>query len=244
MSTDNAERTDWPAPDLLGERMLRRAAGRWWWAPLVAGVVWFLIAWLVLRANTTSLATVGVLVGVIFLLAAANEAAVAAFAAGGWRVAHYLLGAVFVLGALWAFVRPIDTFFALASVLGLIFFLQGWLYIVRGIALRGLSPYWSLEVVAGVLLTLLGLWVSASDRVFDLAGRTAFILLWVGFMALFRGVSDIVLAFTMLSSAKRGDGPGLDRPADSTSPELTGYAARSQVGGSGPRPEGPSRSRA
>lgn len=244
MSTDNAERTDWPAPDLLGERMLRRAAGRWWWAPLVAGVVWFLIAWLVLRANTTSLATVGVLVGVIFLLAAANEAAVAAFAAGGWRVAHYLLGAVFVLGALWAFVRPIDTFFALASVLGLIFFLQGWLYIVRGIALRSLSPYWSLEVVAGVLLTLLGLWVSASDRVFDLAGRTAFILLWVGFMALFRGVSDIVLAFTMLSSAKRGDGPGLDRPADSTSPELTGYDARSQVGRPGPRPEAPSRSRA
>ena len=243
MSTDNAERTDWPAPDLLGQRMLRRAAGRWWWAPLVAGVVWFLVAWLVLRANTTSLATVGVLVGVIFLLAAANEAAVAAFAAGGWRVAHYLLGAVFVLGALWAFVRPIDTFFALASVLGLIFFLQGWLYIVRGIALRGLSPYWSLEVVAGVLLTLLGLWVSASDRVFDLAGRTAFILLWVGFMALFRGVSDIVLAFTMLSSAKRGDGPGLDRPADSTSPELTGYDARSPVGGPGPRPEATSRSR-
>ena len=56
-----------------------------------------------------------------------------------------------------------------------------------------------------MLLTLLGLWVSASDRVFDLAGRTAFILLWVGFMALFRGVSDIVLAFTMLSYAKPDD---------------------------------------
>ena len=205
MHTDNAERTDWPAPDLLGRSMLRRAAGRWWWAPLLAGVLWFLIAWLVLRADATSLATVGVLVGAVFLLAAVNEAAVAGFAAGGWRVAHYILGAVFVLGAAWAFVRPIDTFFALASVLGLILLLQGALYIIRGVALRGLSPYWSLEVISGVLISLLGFWVSASDRVFDLAGRTAFILLWVGFMALFRGVSDIVLAFSMLWSAKRDD---------------------------------------
>jgi len=241
MRTDNAERTDWPAPDLLGRSMLRRAAGRWWWAALVAGVVWFLIAWLVLRADATSLATVGVLVGAVFLLAAVNEAAVAGFAAGGWTVAHYILGAVFVLGAVWAFVRPIDTFFALASVLGLILLLQGALYIIRGVALRGLSPYWSLDVISGVLISLLGFWVSASDRVFDLAGRTAFILLWVGFMALFRGVSDIVLGFSMLSYAKSDDSPGLDRPAGKTSPELVDYDGRSPV--DGPRPEAPSTSR-
>jgi uncharacterized membrane protein HdeD (DUF308 family) len=170
----------------------------------VAGVLWFIIAWLVLRADAGSLATVGVLVGVVFLLAAVNEAAVAGFADGGWRVAHYLLGGIYIAGAVWAFARPIDTFFALASVLGLILLLQGALCTVRGIALRGVSPYWSLELLSGLLITLLGLWVSVSDRVFDLAGRTAFILLWVGFMALFRGVSDIVLAFTMLS-AKTGD---------------------------------------
>ena len=243
MRTDNADRMDWPVPNLLGQSMLRRAAGRWWWAALVAGVVWFLIAWLVLRADATSLATVGVLVGAVFLLAAVNEAAVAGFAAGGWRVAHYILGAVFVLGAVWAFVRPIDTFFALASVLGLILLLQGALYIIRGVALRGLSPYWSLEVISGVLISLLGFWVSASDRVFDLAGRTAFILLWVGFMALFRGVSDIVLAFSMLAYAKRGDGPGLVRAAGNTSPEVTGYDGPSPVDGPRARPEAPSTSR-
>lgn len=243
MHTDNAERTDWPTPDLLGRSMLRRVAARWWWAPLLAGVVWFLIAWLVLRADATSLATVGVLVGAVFLLAAVNEAAVAGFATGGWRVAHYILGAIFVLGAAWAFVRPIDTFFALASVLGLILLLQGALYIVRGVALRGLSPYWSLEVISGVLISLLGFWVSASDRVFDLAGRTAFILLWVGFMALFRGVSDIVLAFSMLAYAKRGDDPGLDRTAGNASPELAGYDDRSPVDGLKARTAAPSNSR-
>jgi hypothetical protein len=63
-------------------------------------------------------------------------------------------------------------------------------------------------------------------------------------MALFRGVSDIVLAFTMLSSAKSGDGSGLDRPVDNTSPELTGYDGRSQVDAPRARPESPSRSSA
>jgi hypothetical protein len=31
----------------------------------------------------------------------------------------------------------------------------------------------------------------------DLAGRAAFILLWVGFMAIFRGLSAIMLAFAL-----------------------------------------------
>jgi uncharacterized membrane protein HdeD (DUF308 family) len=216
MYTDVPERTGWPGRGPLLQRLLRREAGRWWWVALVAGLVWFVVAWLVLRADVTSLATVGVLVGVAFLLAAADEAAVATFAVGGWKVAHYALGVVFVLGAAWAFVRPVDTFFALASVLGLILLLQGALYIVRGIALRDLSPYWSLELFGGVLVSLLGLWVSVSDRVFDLAGRTAFILLWVGFMALFRGISDMVLAFTMLWFSRRDDPDSVaDRPTPS-----------------------------
>jgi uncharacterized membrane protein HdeD (DUF308 family) len=243
MHTDRAQWTEWPEPALLGRSMLRREAGRWWWAPLVAGVSWFVIAWVVLRADATSLATVGLLLGVVFLLAAVNEAAVAGFAKGGWRVAHYILGAVYVLGAAWAFVRPIDTFFALASVLGLILLLQGSLYIVRGIALRDLSPYWWLELLTGVLLALLGMWVSVSDRVFDLAGRTAFILLWVGFMALFRGISDIALAFSMLRFAKRGDSRESDRPPASTSPERAGHDDRTPIDGPTPRPEAASMSR-
>jgi uncharacterized membrane protein HdeD (DUF308 family) len=249
MHTDSDQRTYWPERAPLG-RLLRREAGRWWWVPLVAGVSWLIIAWVVLRADVTSLAAVGVLVGMAFLLAAANEAAIAGFASRGWRVAHYLSAAVLVLGAAWAFVRPIDTFFALASVLGLILLLQGALYTVRGIALRDVSPYWSLELLSGVLLTLLGIWVSVSDRVFDLAGRTAFILLWVGLMALFRGFSDIVLAFSMLWVARRGDGSAPDRrsggaPSDSasTTPDRAARDRRSTVDGSRPRTEAPSGSR-
>jgi hypothetical protein len=101
---------------LLGRVLLREAA-RWWWAPLVAGAVWFVIAWLVLRLNTTSLTTVGLLLGAAFLIAAINEGALGALMGGGWKVLHYALAVIFALGAIWAFVRPINSVFALASVL-------------------------------------------------------------------------------------------------------------------------------
>ncbi|MEU7812981.1 DUF308 domain-containing protein [Pseudonocardia sp. NPDC049154] len=189
--------TDTPQLPGIAGRLLKREAARWWWAPLVAGIIWFLIAWLVLRADITSLATVGVLVGVVLLVAAVTEAGLGAIMLGGWKVLHYALGVVFLLGALWSFVRPVNTFFALASMLGLLLFLQGVFYIARSLALRDESPYWWLGLVSGGLLVLLALWVSTSDRTWDLAGRAVFILLWVGFMAIFRGVSDLMLAFEL-----------------------------------------------
>jgi uncharacterized membrane protein HdeD (DUF308 family) len=170
--------------------------------PLVAGVSWSVIAWVVLRADVTSLATVGVMVGVTLLVAAVDQAATAGFARGGWRVAHYVLAGVLLLGALWAFVRPIDTFVALASALGLILFLQGAFSVVTGVAMRDISPYWWLELLSGVLVTALAVWVSVADQVWTLAAQAVFILVWVGFMAVFRGLSDIVLAFSMLAFAR------------------------------------------
>jgi hypothetical protein len=68
-----------------------------------------LIAWLVLRLNATSITTVGVLIGAVFLIAAINEVGVAALASGGWKVWHYILAAIFFLGGLYGFIRPVNT---------------------------------------------------------------------------------------------------------------------------------------
>jgi uncharacterized membrane protein HdeD (DUF308 family) len=180
-----------------GERMIVRQWARYWWVFLVSGIVWLLIAWVVLRGNQTSIKAVGVLIGVVFLLAGINEAAVAAVVSGGWKVWHYILAVIFFLGALWGFIRPVNTFFALASVLGLILILYGVLEIVQGVASRAVNPYWWVNLIAGILLVLLAFWVSGSDRVYALAQRTFLILFWVGFFALFRGFSQIFLAFAV-----------------------------------------------
>jgi uncharacterized membrane protein HdeD (DUF308 family) len=182
---------------VTAERMIVKEATRYWWVFLVSGVVWLLIAWLVLRLNSTSITTVGVLLGVVFLLAGINEVGVATLSTGGWKIWHYILAVIFFLGALYGFIRPVNTFFALASVLGLILFLYGAFDIIQAIASRAVNPYWWLGLITGVLLVLLAFWVSGSDRVYALGRRTYLILFWVGFMALFRGISQIFMAFTV-----------------------------------------------
>jgi uncharacterized membrane protein HdeD (DUF308 family) len=182
---------------LTRERMIVRQWARYWWVFLVSGILWLLIAWVVLRGNQTSIAAVGVLIGVVFLLAGINEVGMAAVAPGGWRVWHYLMAGIFFLGALWGFIRPVNTFFALASVLGLILIFYGTFDIIQGVASRAVNPYWWVNLITGILLVLLAFWVSGSDRVYALAQRTVLILFWVGFFALFRGFSQIFMAFAV-----------------------------------------------
>ena len=82
--------------------------------------------------------------------------------------------------------------------------------------MREVSPFWGVGLFAGILITALGLWVSSSDGVWTLAARSAFILLWVGFMAIFRGVQDVTIGFTLLHASKQKDQsalPGNDRSA-------------------------------
>jgi uncharacterized membrane protein HdeD (DUF308 family) len=198
---------------LSGERMVVRQWARYWWVFLVSGTLWLLIAWVVLRGNQTSIAAVGVLVGVVFLLAGINEVGMATVVPGGWKVWHYILAVLFILAGLWGFIRPVNTFFALASVLGLILIFYGTFEIIQAIATRAVNPYWWLNLILGILLVLLAFWVSGSDRVYALAQRTYLILFWVGFFALFRGFSQIFMAFTVrhegqAATAALGDTPG------------------------------------
>ncbi|HEX5205115.1 HdeD family acid-resistance protein [Paractinoplanes rhizophilus] len=178
-------------------RMLLAERSKYWWVELLAGIAWLIVGWLVLRANVTSLATVGLLLGVLFIVAGLNEVFVATMVGGGWKVLHWVIAVILLLGGLWALIRPVNTFFALVSVLGLVLLLEGAFEIVRGVASRAENPYWWLGLVSGVLLILLGLWVSGSDRIFNLQARAFLVLFWVGVMALIRGVTAIVLAFAI-----------------------------------------------
>lgn len=187
------------------ERRIVGEGARYWWVLLVSGIAWLLIAWLVLRLNVTSITTVGVLIGAVFIVAAVNEVTVASLIPGGWKVWHYLMAFIFFLGGLWGLIEPVDTFFALASVLGLILVFYGAFEIARAVSTRAMNPYWWIGLITGALLLLLAFWVSGSDRVYALAQSTYLILFWVGFFALFKGIMQIVLAFGIRHAGKEVD---------------------------------------
>src|SRR5579864_1989202 len=64
-------------PDAVIRPFLRQIA-RYWWVELLTGVLWVVIAAVVLKFNHASVVTVGVLTGVMFLLFAAEQFALAA----------------------------------------------------------------------------------------------------------------------------------------------------------------------
>ena len=129
----------------------------------------------------------------MFLGAAMNEFLASTTVSGGWKFVHIALGVLFVLGALWGFFRPINTVFALASILGFLLVLMGTMYIVEAVLSRETNPLWWLGLGAGILMVFLAFWVSQQFY----PARIELILLWVGFMAIFRGIGEIVMAFEL-----------------------------------------------
>lgn len=167
-----------------------RLAGPWWMF-LVTGIAWLIIAMVVLRFSTASVVTIGILMGVIFLAAMGNEFLIASVRSH-WRWANVLMGVIFLAGAVWAFISPYNAFWALASVIGLLLVLQGALVIITSIEAKVTnSSTWWLGLIAGILEILVGFW--ASQQV--ISARAALLIFYVGFLALFRGITEIVLAF-------------------------------------------------
>jgi uncharacterized membrane protein HdeD (DUF308 family) len=185
--------------DPVEERARGARAAVWrlagpWWLFLITGIAWLIISVMVLRFTPASINTVGILMGVLFLLAGFNEFMISSVG-HHWRWAHILLGIFFVIGAIWAFARPFNAFWALASVLGLLLIFKGTLDIIAAVMTKDVNTSWWLGLVAGILELVLGFW--ASQQAFP--ARGALLLLWVGFFALFRGISEMVVAFELRS---------------------------------------------
>ena len=168
-----------------------------WWLFLVTGVAWLLISLIVLRFNITSITTVGALLGVILIMAGANEFALMG-ARPAWRWLHAILGVLFIGGGVWAFIHPADAFYELAAILGFLLLLKGALDISVAVMTKELNDLWWLGLIVGVVEILLAFWVSQQF----FAPRAALILLWVGFAAMFRGFTEIFLAFEIRRASK------------------------------------------
>src|SRR4051794_36674757 len=112
-----------------------REGARLWWVWLVTGIAWLLAALVVLQFDGASVATVGVIIGIMFAVAAAQQFLLAVLA-DRLRWLWLVFGALFGVSAIICFIHPQDTFVAFADVLGFLFLSVGVWWTIRAFLLK------------------------------------------------------------------------------------------------------------
>ena len=168
------------------------AVSRLWWLRLVTGILWFFIAIVILQMDSASVATVGVIVGAMFLFTGLQQFVISA-AVEGWKWLWILFGVLFVLAGLWALFNPGATTAALADSLGFLFLLVAIFWVIEAFATRGSNDLWWLGLLSGIIMFVLAFWV-AGQFFFE---RVYILLVFAGIWALLQGVSDVIRAFQL-----------------------------------------------
>jgi uncharacterized membrane protein HdeD (DUF308 family) len=174
----------------LGEKV-REITG-YWWVNLVAGITWLVISLVILQFDSASVTTVGVLVGVMFLLAAVQNIAVTTLPVEH-RWVPALFSVLFLVSAVICFVDPVSTFAGLADMLGFLFLLVGVWWMTQAFLERAVNPMWWLTLISGILMTGIAFW--AAGQLFSTKAYT--LLVFAGIWALMQGTVDIVRAFEL-----------------------------------------------
>ena len=172
---------------------LREAVSKitgYWWVGLVAGIAWLVVSLVILQFDNASVTTVGILVGLMFLLAAVQNIAL-----DNLPVEHRwvpgLFSVLFLISAVICFINPVDTFAGLADMLGFLFLLVGVWWMVQAFLERPVNPLWWLNLISGILMTGIAFW--AAGQLFATKAYT--LLVFAGIWALMQGTVDIVRAF-------------------------------------------------
>lgn len=182
-----------PGSQSLANTLLRpflSQISRYWWVELLVGVFWVVIAVVVLKFNHASVITVGVLTGVMFLLFAAEEFALAALDRT-YRWIWALFGVLLTAAGIVALIHPRNTFAGFADILGFVFLLIGILWMVQAFTERAFNDLWWLGLISGILMVSLAFWVSGQFFL----DRAATLLVFAGVWAVVKGITDIVRAF-------------------------------------------------
>ena len=175
-----------------GRQMVAQIA-RWWWVWLVAGILWVVASAIILQFDRTSAALVGVVLGVMFIVAGLEELAISSLTQSGWKWLWITFGVLVIIGGIWALVNPVRTFVVMADILGFLFLLVGVGWIIQAMATRESDSLWWLGLVAGIIMIGLGFW--AAGQILMTQAYT--LLLFAGIWALLKGITDIIKSFQL-----------------------------------------------
>jgi uncharacterized membrane protein HdeD (DUF308 family) len=163
---------------------------KYWWVELLVGAMWIVLAVVILKFNHASVVTVGILTGLLFLLTAAEEFALAAIdRSARWLWA--IFGVLLTAAGFIALIHPTNTFVGFADILGFVFLLIGIMWMVQAFYERVFNSLWWLTLLSGILMMVLAFWVS--DKLF--IERAYTLLLFAGVWAMMAGITAVVRAF-------------------------------------------------
>src|SRR6187455_2939800 len=135
----------------LEEREAIASAARSWWLFLLTGILWFLVAIIILRFDYTSVSAISILFGIVAIFAGVNEFFLLAASGGWWKLLHGLLGVLFVGVGIVAFIHPGNTFAALAAVFSFFLIFAGTFDIIWSISARREIEVWWLQLIGGII---------------------------------------------------------------------------------------------
>ena len=92
---------------------------------------------------------VSFLFGFVALFAGLNEFFQITVSTSGWKIVHGILGVLFVLAAVWAFVHPHNAFATLAALIGLFLLFKGIFDIMAAFVTKDQFELWWLQLSSG-----------------------------------------------------------------------------------------------
>ena len=170
--------------------------GKRWWVFLITGTAWLFFSLILFRFNITSAKSIGVLAGIIFLIAGLFEfLMIFVVRSGWWKAVNAILAILLVVGGILSFIHPKNTFVAIASITGFMFLFTGILDVI--VALSDRTGVWWIRLIVGIACILLGFWAAG-----DFSRKSVLLVAWVGAFALLRGISSFLIAFALRAEQK------------------------------------------
>jgi uncharacterized membrane protein HdeD (DUF308 family) len=191
---------------LTNRHVVEEAADRWWLF-LLTGIGWLIFALLVFQWDYTTVYAVSYLFAFVAIAAGLNEFFEISVSTTGWKWVHAILGVLFVIAGIWALVHPHAAFATLSSLVAFFLLFKGIFDIMVAFIAKGQYDGWWLQLVAGVIEIVLAFWVAGSFR-----SQVFLLVIYVGIMALIRGITELILAFK-LKGLRDDGGTGRLAPA-------------------------------